>query len=91
MTQHFYTAGHFHHYTVVHVAYLQENPVTLEDNYFDFDAAKACLCLANWGLSLADTEKGKFSVTFAELYQFTPSKNTANAFWKIRDQCRVLV
>lgn len=79
------------HYTVVPVAYVQENPVTLEDKYFYFDAAKACLVLAIWCLFLAGTEKGKFSVTFAELHQFIPSKNTAKAFWGIRDQCRVLV
>lgn len=68
MTQHFYTAGHFHYYTILHVAYVQENPATLEDNYFYFDAATACLCLANWCISLAGTEKGKFLVTFGELY-----------------------
>lgn len=45
---------------------MEDNPVTLEYNYFDFDAAKACLCLAKWCLSLADTEIN-FSVTFAEL------------------------
>lgn len=49
------------------MAYVEDNPVTLEYNYFVFDAAKACLCLAKWCLSLADTEKINFSVTFAEL------------------------
>jgi len=69
---------------------VQENPVTLEEKYYDFDAATACPCLANWGLSLAGI-KGKFLVAFAELYQFIPSENTVKVFWGIRDQCRELV
>lgn len=57
--------------TQLHVAYVQENPVNLEENYFNFDAPKACLYLANWCLSLADTEKGKFTVTFRVIPIYT--------------------